>query len=50
MCTLVAMRFNPDLKAAGKASKIAITAIMRKIIVLLNTLLRNRRNWTPSLL
>jgi transposase len=38
-------RFNPDLKAkydklkaAGKAFKLAITAIMRKLIVLANTL------------
>ncbi len=49
MPTLVAMRFNPDLKAkydqlkAGKAPKVAITAIMRKLIVLANALLRHRR-------
>lgn len=56
MPALVAMRFNPDLKAkygqlkaAGKPSKIAITAIMRKMIVLANALLRDRRKWTPSL-
>ncbi|RFC64683.1 MULTISPECIES: IS110 family transposase [Mesorhizobium] len=56
MPALVAMRFNPDLKAkynqlkaAGKASKLAITAIMRKLIVLANALLRDRRKWTASL-
>ncbi|KQV17316.1 hypothetical protein ASC97_30565 [Rhizobium sp. Root1203] len=45
MPALVAMRFNPDLKAkydqlnaAGKAPKVAITAIMRQLIVLANTL------------
>ena len=55
MPALVAIRFNPDLKAkydqlkaAGKAAKGAITAIMRKIIVLANALLRDRRTWTPS--
>lgn len=56
MPALVALRFNPDLKAkydqlkaAGKASKVAITAIMRKLILLANALLRDGRNWTPSL-
>ncbi|MGY5780690.1 transposase, partial [Rhizobium sp. LEGMi135b] len=56
MPALVAMRFNPDLKAkydqlkaAGKAPKVTITAIMRKLIVLANTLLRQRRKWVPSL-
>lgn len=56
MPALVAMRFNPDLKAkyeqlkaAGKPSKVAITAIMRKLIVLANALLRQGRNWAPSL-
>ena len=47
MPALVAMRFNPDLKikyrqlvAAGKPAKVAIAAIMRKLIVLANALLR----------
>jgi len=52
MPALVANRFNPDmkakydqLKAAGKPSKVAITAIMRKLIVLANALLRDKRMW-----
>lgn len=52
MPALVAARFNPELKAhyrklidAGKPAKVAITAIMRKLIVLANALLRGRRNW-----
>ncbi len=56
MPALFAMRFNPDLKAkyqqlkaAGKAPKVAITAIMRKLVVLANALLRDQRNWAPSL-
>lgn len=56
MPALVAMRFNPDLKAkydqliaAGKPAKKAITAIMRKLIVLANALLRDGRKWAPSL-
>lgn len=52
MPALVAARFNPVLKAhyrklidAGKPAKVAITAIMRKLIVLSNALLRERRIW-----
>lgn len=55
MPALVAMRFNPDLKqvydrliAKGKHAKIAITAIMRKLVVLANALLRKDRLWTPK--
>jgi len=56
MPTLVAMRFNPDLKAKyehlvaiGKPPKKAIAALMRKMILLANALLRDGRKWTPSL-
>lgn len=55
MPALVAARFNPDLKAkyqqliaAGKPAKIAITAIMRKLIVTANALLKANRLWTKS--
>jgi len=55
MPALVAARFNPDLKAkyqaliaAGKPPKVAIIAIMRKLVVLANSLLRTGRNWTPK--
>jgi transposase len=55
MPALVACRFNPDLsakydqlKAAGKPPKLAITAIMRKLIVLANALLRKNQKWTPK--
>src|SRR3954454_13239005 len=53
MPALVAARFNPDLKArsngmtaAGKPAKVAITALMRRLIVLANALLRDDRTWT----
>ena len=56
MPALVAIRFNPDLrakydqlKAARKAPSVAITAIMRRLVVLANALLRDGRNWAPSL-
>jgi len=55
MPALVAMRFNPDLKriydrliAKGKHAKVAITAIMRKLVVLANALLRKDRLWMPK--
>jgi transposase len=56
MPALVAARFNPDLKtkyqqliAQGKPPKIAITAIMRKLIVIANTLLKADRLWVRSI-
>ncbi|MDP9840625.1 transposase [Neorhizobium huautlense] len=55
MPALVATRFNPDLKAkydalrkAGKPPKVAITAIMRKLVVLANALLRKQQKWIPK--
>ena len=54
MPAIVAMRFNPDLKAkyqalrnAGKPAKTAITALMRKLIELANTLVKADRTWLP---
>jgi hypothetical protein len=47
MPALIAARFNPELKAkyrqlinAGKPAKIAITGIMRKLIVIANALIK----------
>jgi transposase len=55
MPALVATRFNPDLKAkynklsnAGKPAKVALTAVMRKLILLANALLKANRTWTPK--
>jgi transposase len=55
MPALVAIRFNPDLKAkyaqlivAGKPAKVAITAIMRKLVVMANALLRDNRLWAET--
>ena len=48
MAATVAARFNPILKVfyqrlvtAGKPKKVALTAVMRKLVVLLNQLLKN---------
>jgi transposase len=55
MPTLAATRCNPDFKArydafrrAGKPPKVAITALMRKLLLLANALLRDGRTWTPE--
>ena len=55
MPALVAARFNPDMKAkyahlieTGKPAKVALTAIMRKLVVLANALLKANRTWTPK--
>ena len=55
MPALVAIRFNTDMKvkyqalvAAGKPPKVAITAVMRKLTILANTLLKENRPWTPK--
>ena len=55
MPALIATRFNPDLKAkydhlrgAGKPAKVAIVAIMRKLIELTNALVKAGRKWRPA--
>jgi transposase len=54
MASLSASRFNPDLAAfaarlekAGKEGKLVLTAVMRKLVVLANTLIAQNRLWTP---
>lgn len=56
MPALVAARFNPNLKTvydrlinAGKPPKVALTALMRKLLILANALLRDGRTWTEQL-
>jgi transposase len=55
MPALVASRHNPDLKAkydalcaAGKPKKLALVAVMRKLIELANALVRDNRKWSPK--
>ncbi len=54
MSTLVATRHNPVIKAfykklcaAGKLKKVALTACMRKLLTILNAMIRNRTRWSP---
>lgn len=56
MPALVATRYNADMKAkyqamtaAGKPAKVAITTIMRKLIILANALLRANRPWAQKM-
>jgi transposase len=55
MAAVTASRCNPDLKAfyerlraAGKPAKLALTAVMRKLVLLANTLIRENRHWSPK--
>jgi len=57
MATLTARTFNPvirrfaeRLEAAGKPFKLVMTACMRKLLVILNSMLRDRTDWNPKLL
>ena len=50
--TLVATRYNPVVRslyqrlcAAGKAKKVALTACMRKLLTILNPMLKHRTIW-----
>ena len=54
MAALVSARYNPVIKtfylrlrAAGKPAKVALTACMRKLLVILNSMLSNRTRWDP---
>jgi len=56
MPALVAIRFNPQLKEKyealrqlGKPAKVAIVAIMRKIVIVANALIRDNRKWTADM-
>jgi len=56
MAVLSAMRFNPDikafaerLKAKGKAAKVVIVACMRKLLTIMNAMLKNMQPWAPQM-
>jgi transposase len=55
MGALVASRFNPEIRqfrdrlvAAGKPKLVAIVAAARKLLTILNAILRDRRPWQPK--
>ena len=52
MATLTAIRFNPPVRTiyqrlspAGRPAKLALTACMRKLLVILNAMVRDGRRW-----
>lgn len=56
MAALVAARRNPiirafylRLRATGKPAKLVLVACMRKLLVILNTILKTKRPWQPSM-
>lgn len=55
MAALVASRFNPVLKnvyqrllAAGKAKKVALIAVARKLLITCNAILRTQKTWQSA--
>lgn len=55
MAALVASRYNPMIRAfykrlrdAGKAAKLALTACMRKLLTILNSMLKHRTPWRAT--
>ena len=55
MAAMTASMYNAEMKqlyqrltAEGKPHKVAVVAIMRKLIILANVLVRDDREWAPS--
>lgn len=56
MATLVATQFNPVIRAhyqqllsRGKRKKVALVACMRKLLIILNAIIRNQKPWRSTL-
>jgi transposase len=56
MATLAARQFNPVIKRfadrlieKGKKPKVVLVACMRKLLVILNTMVKNKTHWNPTL-
>ena len=56
MAAVVASRFNPVIRpfyqrllAAGKSKKLALTACMRKLVLIINAMLKNNQPWNQFL-
>ena len=53
--TLAATRYNPAIRAfhqrlfaAGRAGKVALVAGMRKLLIILNSMVKSGRRWDPQ--
>jgi len=56
MATLAGIRCNPVLRAfyarlrgSGKLTKVALVACMRKLLIILNAMVKHQTQWTPRL-
>lgn len=56
MAAVCAMRCNPVIRAfylrlrgQGKPAKVALTACMRKLLVIMNSMLKHHSSWNPSI-
>lgn len=56
MAALVAVRHNPPLRAyykrlreAGKPAKAALVAVMHKLVIILNAIIRDSKPWNPAI-
>ena len=55
MAALVAARYNAvlrpyyqRLRAAGKPGKVALVAVMRKLLTIVNAMMKQERRWNPE--
>jgi len=48
-CNPVIRAFYQRLRAQGKPAKVALTACMRKLLVIMNSMLKHHAPWNPSL-
>ncbi|MNC51217.1 hypothetical protein D3C81_1822460 [compost metagenome] len=55
MATLSAVRYNPTIRefyerltGRGKPFKVAVTACVRKLLTILNAMLRDNKNWVTN--
>ena len=55
MAALVGSRCNPVIRSfyqrlcdAGKAKKVALTACMRKLLTILNAMMKHRTRWSTN--
>ena len=55
MAAMTAIRYNPVIKTfyqrllgKGKLKKVALTACMRKLLVILNSMIKKQKSWSPT--
>ena len=48
-CNPIIRDFYQHLRAQGKPAKVALTACMRKLLTIMNAMLKNHTHWNPGL-